>query len=36
MEITHIGTQQLWDQVVEIWNDLAQDEYCLTLVNSMP
>ena len=24
--------QQLWDQVVEIWNDLAQDyDYCLTL-----
>ena len=29
--------QQLWDQVVEIWDDLAQDdEYCCTLVNSMP
>ena len=29
--------QQLWDQVVEIWDDLAQDhDYCLTLVDSMP
>ena len=29
--------QQLWDQVLEIWDDLAQDhDYCLTLVNSMP
>ena len=29
--------QQLWDQVVEIWDDLAQDhDYCLTLVYSMP
>ena len=29
--------QQLWDQVVEIWYDLAQDhDYCLTLVDSMP
>ena len=29
--------QTLWDQVVEIWDDLAQDhDYCLTLVNSMP
>ena len=29
--------QQLWDQIVEIWDDLAQDnEYCCTLVDSMP
>ena len=29
--------QQQWDQVVEIWDDLAQDhDYCLTLVDSMP
>ena len=29
--------QQLWDQVVEICDDLAQDHnYCLTLVDSMP
>ena len=28
--------QQLWDQVVEIWDDLAQDhDYCCTLVHSM-
>ena len=29
--------QQLWDQVVEIWDNLAQDhDYCLTLVDSIP
>ena len=29
--------QQLWDQVVEIWDDFAQEnEYCWTLVDSMP
>ena len=29
--------QQLWDQVVEIWDNLAQDHnYCLTLVDSIP
>ena len=28
--------QQLWDQVVEIWDNLAQDlDYCLTLVDSI-
>ena len=28
--------QQLWDQVVEIWDDLAQDhDQCLTLVDSI-
>ena len=29
--------QQLWDQVVEIWDNLAEDhDYCLTLVDSIP
>ena len=29
--------QQLWDQVVEIWDDLTQDHnYCLILVDSIP
>ena len=29
--------QQLWDQVAEIWDNLAQDhDYCLTLVDSIP
>ena len=29
--------QQLWDQVVELWDNLAQDnDYCLTLVDSIP
>ena len=29
--------QQLWDQVVEIWDNLAHDhDYCLTLVDSIP
>ena len=29
--------QQLWYQVVEIWDDLVQDQdYCRTLVDSMP
>ena len=29
--------QQLWDQVVEIWDIFAQDHnYCLTLVDSIP
>ena len=29
--------QQLWDHVVEIWDNLAQDhDYCLTLVDSIP
>ena len=29
--------QLLWDQIVEIWDDLAQDfDYCHTLVDSMP
>ena len=29
--------QQLWDQVVKIWDDLAQDhDYCLILVDSIP
>ena len=29
--------QQLWDQIVEIWDDLAQDhDYCLTLVDYIP
>ena len=29
--------QQLWDQVVEIWDNLAQDhDYCLTLADSIP
>ena len=29
--------QQLWDQVVEIWDDLAQDhDSCLTFVDSTP
>ena len=28
--------QQLWDQVVEIWDNLAQEhDYCLTLVDSI-
>ena len=29
--------QKLWDQVQEIWDNLAQDHgYCLTLVDSIP
>ena len=32
-----LNPQQLWDQVVEIWDKLAQDhDYCLTLVDSIP
>ena len=33
----HWNPQQLWDPVVEIWDNLAQDhDYCLTLVESTP
>ena len=29
--------QQLWDQVVEIWDNLVQEhDYCLTLADSIP
>ena len=29
--------QQLWNQVLDIWDNLAEDhDYCLTLVDSIP